>query len=48
MMSSYYEIKALHSKDIIDKIDYELANCYKLSEFETDFLIIYDIKFRMG
>lgn len=36
------------SKDIIDKIDKVLAEYYKLNEEELDFIINYDIKYRMG
>jgi hypothetical protein len=36
------------SKAIIDKIDETLAQHYGLSEKELDFLINYDIKYRMG
>ena len=36
------------SKPIIDKIDRVLANHYGLTEEELDFIINYDIKYRMG
>lgn len=36
------------SKSIIDKIDLELAKIIGLSDEETDFIINYDIKYRMG
>ena len=36
------------SKDIIDKVDDELAAHYQLADEETDFIINYDIKYRMG
>lgn len=36
------------SKSIIDKIDTELAKHYGFSEEELDFIINYDIKYRMG
>jgi len=39
---------AQKSKTIIDKIDSELALHYGLSERELDFIINYDIKYRMG
>jgi hypothetical protein len=37
-----------HSKPIIDEIDAALADHYKLTEEELDFIINYDIKYRMG
>jgi hypothetical protein len=36
------------SKSIIDKIDVEFGKLYGFSDEETDFLINYDIKYRMG
>ena len=36
------------SKGIIDKIDKTLAEVYKISNEELDFIINYDIKYRMG
>jgi hypothetical protein len=36
------------SKPIIDAIDAVLAKCYGLSEEELDFIINYDIKYRLG
>ncbi len=36
------------SKQIVDKIDMELARIIGLSDEETDFIINYDIKYRMG
>ncbi|SDL76764.1 hypothetical protein SAMN04487899_10648 [Segatella bryantii] len=36
------------SKPIIDEIDKLLAKVYKLSNEELDFIINYDIKYRMG
>jgi len=44
----YDEIKATFSKNIIDKIDCALADCYKFTQNETDFIMNYDIKYRMG
>jgi len=35
------------SKHIIDKIDLELAELYQLTEEEIDFILNYDVKFRM-
>ena len=36
------------SKPIIDEIDQELAEHYGFTEEELDFIINYDIKYRMG
>lgn len=36
------------SKSIIDAIDQELARHYGFTEEELDFIINYDIKYRMG
>jgi len=36
------------SKDIIDNIDKVLAQEYGFTEEELDFIINYDIKYRMG
>jgi len=36
------------SKPIIDKIDVALGQLYGFTDDETDFLINYDIKYRMG
>jgi hypothetical protein len=44
--TSYYQKK--QSKSIIDKIDIELAKLYGLTDEELDFIINYDIKYRMG
>jgi len=44
----YDEIKAMHSKPIIDEIDRVLAKHYGFSDEELDYLINYDIKYRMG
>ena len=40
--------KIQKSKTIIDKIDLALSKAYGLSDEETDFIINYDIKYRMG
>ena len=40
--------EALISKHIIDEIDKTLAECYNFTEEELDFIINYDIKYRMG
>jgi hypothetical protein len=37
-----------HSKPIIDEIDCVLARCYGFTEEELDFIVNYDIKYRMG
>jgi hypothetical protein len=44
----YDEMKAMLSKDAIDKIDIALGKCYGLTDDELDFIINYDIKYRMG
>ena len=41
-----FEVK--RSKPIIDKIDRVLAEHYGFTEEELDFIINYDIKYRMG
>ena len=45
---SYDEFNQKPSKPIIDKIDRKLADHYGLTEEELDFIINYDIKYRMG
>ena len=40
--------KVQKSKEIINKIDEVLATHYGFDEEEVDFLINYDIKFRVG
>jgi hypothetical protein len=37
-----------HAKDIIDKIDVQLANHYGLTSDELDFVVNYDFKYRVG
>ena len=44
----YDEFYPRHSKSIIDKIDYILSEHYGFSEEELDYIINYDIKYRMG
>jgi len=44
----YDETKALKSKPIIDRIDRILAKHYYFTDEELDFIINYDIKYRMG
>jgi hypothetical protein len=36
------------SKNLIDTIDLDVARAFDLSNEETDFIINYDIKYRMG
>ncbi|WP_155681442.1 hypothetical protein [Burkholderia stagnalis] len=36
------------SKRFIDAIDQDLARAFRFSDDETDFIINYDIKYRMG
>jgi len=43
-----YEYKVHLSKPIIDKIDCVLAKHYGFTDEELDFIINYDIKYRMG
>ena len=45
---SYAEFVAANSKDIIDQIDTRLAQLYGFDEAEVEFVVSYDIKFRMG
>jgi hypothetical protein len=44
----YDEINAVHSKSVIDEIDTALAELFNLSPNELDFVISYDVKYRMG
>ncbi len=44
----YDEIYMKKSKPIIDQIDTVLAQHYGFTEEELDFIINYDIKYRMG
>jgi hypothetical protein len=44
----YDEIKALKSKPLIDDIDRLLAKHYGFTDEELDFIVNYDIKYRMG
>jgi type I restriction-modification system DNA methylase subunit len=44
----YQEFYPRMSKPIIDEIDCALADYYDLSDKESDFIINYDIKYRMG
>jgi len=44
----YQEFYPSHSKPIMDKIDRALAKHYGFTDEELDFIINYDIKYRMG
>jgi len=44
----YDEIKAMGSKGLIDEIDCVLAKHYGFTDDELDFIVNYDIKYRMG
>ena len=44
----YDQFYPRHSKPIIDQIDRILAKHYGFTDEETDFIINYDIKYRMG
>ncbi len=44
----YDEMKAVYSKGVTNKIDMELAKLYRFTDEELDFIINYDIKYRMG
>jgi hypothetical protein len=44
----YDEMKAFLSKDLVNQIDIALAECYEFTRNEVDFIINYDIKYRMG
>ena len=44
----YVEMDAALSKAVIDEIDAALANHYGFTDEELDFIINYDIKYRMG
>jgi hypothetical protein len=44
----YDEFYPRYSKPIIDKIDHVLAKHYGFTDEELDFIINYDIKYRMG
>jgi hypothetical protein len=44
----YDEMDAPHSKPIIDEIDTVLAQHYGFTPEELDFIINYDIKYRLG
>jgi len=44
----YDEMKASMAKSEIDNIDLELGNLYGFDEYEMDFIINYDLKYRMS
>jgi hypothetical protein len=44
----YDEFWPSKSKGILDEIDYVLARYYGFTEGELDFIVNYDIKYRMG
>ncbi len=44
----YEEMKAVYSKPVMDYIDCALALHYGFTEEELEFIINYDIKYRMG
>jgi hypothetical protein len=44
----YQEFYPSQSKPIIDEIDKTLASHYGFTEDELDFIISYDIKYRLG
>jgi hypothetical protein len=44
----YDEFFASRSKNIIDEIDLRLGKFYGFTDEELDFIINYDIKYRMG
>jgi len=44
----YDEFHPGHSKAIMDRIDVALAKHYGFTETELDYIINYDIKYRMG
>mgnify|MGYP000896736574 FL=1 len=46
MLKQYFYIK--YSKSTIDEIDKILAQYYNFTDEELDFIINYDIKYRMG
>jgi hypothetical protein len=45
---AYDEFNVSESKPIIDKIDAVLAQHYGFTDEELDFIMNYDIKYRMG
>jgi hypothetical protein len=47
-IDSFKEYKIQRSKHIIDKIDLELQEIYGLTDEEINFIINYEIKFRIN
>jgi hypothetical protein len=45
---SYEQFRPGAAKDLIDRIDAVLAQHYGFTDEELDFIINYDIKYRMG
>ena len=45
---SYQRFTPRMAKPLFDEADYFLANYYRLTDEELDFIINYDIKYRMG
>jgi hypothetical protein len=45
---SYAEFNASASKAIIDRIDAALAQHYGFTDEELDFIVNYDVKYRLG
>jgi hypothetical protein len=48
MSIAYQEFYPASTKPILDEIDCVLAGHYKFTAEELDFIINYDIKYRMG
>ena len=48
VLNTYAEYQAYKSKSIMDEIDSTLARHYGFTDEELDFIINYDIKYRMG
>ena len=48
ILSEFDSFYPMYSKEIIDEIDTEVAQHYTFTEEELDFIINYDIKYRMG
>ena len=43
----YHEYRHRYSKKVFDKVDYVLADYYGLDQDEIEFIINYDIKYRI-
>jgi hypothetical protein len=48
ILTEFDSFYPMHSKSIINKIDKILAKHYGFTEEELDFIVNYDIKYRMG